>query len=77
MSIKCEKCNNKVFDSNAYLKMAAYKIEQEDIINEISKTLEDAKNTLGKKSSEYIAINEMLQTEKRILSIMNKFQNTL
>ena len=49
----------------------------EDIINEISKTLEDAKNTLGKKSSEYIAINEMLQTEKRILAIMNKFQNTL
>lgn len=77
MSIKCERCNKNVFDSNAYLKMASYKIEQEEIISNLTDKLESLKNEFGKKSVEYRDCNNMLQTEKRILNVMNKFQNTL
>lgn len=39
MSIKCSKCNNNVFDANAYLKISIMKCNQQDKVKELKDKL--------------------------------------
>ena len=40
MSIKCNKCGNKIFDSNAYLKISKVEKQQQDKVDKLIKDLE-------------------------------------
>lgn len=50
MSIKCEKCNNKIFDSRAYLKISEYERTQQEVVERCTEELKVAKEKYGKKS---------------------------
>lgn len=48
MSIKCNKCGNKIFDSNAYLKISKVEKQQQDKVDKLIKDLELSKEEFGK-----------------------------
>lgn len=48
MSIKCNKCNNNIFDANAYLKISIMKCNQQDKVNELKDKLENTKREFGR-----------------------------
>lgn len=77
MSIKCNKCNNNIFDANAYLKISIMKFNQQDKVNELKDKLENTKREFGKKSEQTIEIQRMLNIENRILNVIMQCQNTL
>lgn len=77
MSIKCNKCENKVFDSNAYLKISKIEKPQQDIVDELTERLKLAKEKFGKKSEEVMNIQRLLNIEKRILKTIWQCKNAL
>lgn len=77
MSIKCNKCENKVFDSNAYLKISKIEKPQQDIVDELTERLKLAKEKFGKKSEEVMDIQRTLNIEKRILKTIWQCKNAL
>lgn len=77
MSIKCNKCENTVFDSNAYLKISKIENDQQEIVDKLTEDLKTIKERIGKKSEEFIDIQRMLNIEKRILNIIYKCKNAL
>lgn len=77
MSIKCNKCENKVFDSNAYLKISKIEKPQQDIVDELTERLKFAKEKFGKKSEEVMDIQRTLNIEKRILKTIWQCKNAL
>lgn len=77
MSIKCSKCENKVFDSNAYLKISKIEKPQQDIVDELTERLKLAKEKFGKKSEEAMDIQRTLNIEKRILKTIWQCKNVL
>lgn len=77
MSIKCSKCENKMFDSNAYLKISKIEKSQQEIVDALTEELELAKEKYGKKSEEVTNIQNKLYIEKRILKTIWKCKNTL
>lgn len=77
MSIKCSKCENKVFDSNAYLKISKIEKPQQDIVDELTERLKLAKEKFGKKSEEAMDIQRLLNIEKRILKTIWQCKNAL
>lgn len=77
MSIKCSKCENKVFDSNAYLKISKIEKPQQDIVDELTERLKLAKEKFGKKSEEVMNIQRLLNIEKRILKTIWQCKNAL
>lgn len=77
MSIKCSKCENKVFDSNAYLKISKIEKPQQDIVDELTERLKLAKEKFGKKSEEAMDIQRTLNIEKRILKTIWQCKNAL
>lgn len=77
MSIKCNRCENKVFDSNAYLKISRIEKPQQDTVDELTEELKLAKEKFGKKSEEVNEIQKRLNIEKRILKIIWQCKNAL
>lgn len=77
MSIKCNKCGNKIFDSNAYLKISKVEKQQQDKVDKLIKDLELSKEEFGKKSSQVMEIQRILYIEKRILKIIWQCKNAL
>lgn len=77
MSIKCNKCENKVFDSNAYLKISKIEKPQQDIVDELTERLKFAKEKFGKKSEAVMDIQRTLNIEKRILKTIWQCKNAL
>lgn len=77
MSTKCNKCENRVFDSNAYLKISIIEKPQQEIVDNLTEELKLAKEKFGKKSEEVTNIQRTLNIEKRILKTIWKCKNTL
>lgn len=77
MSVKCNRCENKVFDSNAYLKISRIEKPQQDTVDELTEELKLAKEKFGKKSEEVNEIQKRLNIEKRILKIIWQCKNAL
>lgn len=77
MSMKCSKCENRVFDSNAYLKISQIEIPQQQIVDKLTSDLKSAKEKFGKKSEEVIDIQKNLSIEKRILKVIWQCKNAL
>ncbi|GAA0102439.1 hypothetical protein UT300012_31540 [Paraclostridium bifermentans] len=77
MSIKCSRCENKVFDSNAYLKMCIMENDQREKIDVIKNKLSIAKSTYGDTSDEVIVLLKELKYEVLILDTIGKCKNTL
>lgn len=77
MSTKCSKCENLVFDSNAYIKISDIERHQQEIVDSLSDKLKIAKEKYGKKSEEVIDLQKMLSIETRILKTIWKCKNTL
>lgn len=77
MSIKCKICENKIFDSNAYLKISKIEKPQQDIVDELTERLKFAKEKFGKKSEEVMNIQRILNIEKRILKTIWQCKNAL
>ena len=77
MSIKCNRCENKVFDSNAYLKISRIEKPQQDTVDELTEELKLAKEKFGKKSEEVNEIQKRLDIEKRILKTIWQCKNVL
>lgn len=67
MSIKCNKCENNVFDSNAYLKISIIERNQQEVVDRITEDLKSAKEKFGKKSEKVERIQEVLNTQNKIL----------
>lgn len=64
MSIKCNKCDNNVFDSNAYLQISKIERPQQEIVDKLIEDLKLAKEKFGKKSEEFMEIQRKLSIEK-------------
>lgn len=77
MSAKCSICGNRIFDSNAYLKISNKEKLQQDKVNELTEQLELAKEKFGKKSEEVKDIQRVLAIEKRILKTIWECKNVL
>ena len=77
MSIKCSKCESKVFDGNAYLKIAMIERPQQELVNELGEELKLAKEKYGEKSEEVMEIQRKLNIEKRILKTIWQCKNAL
>ena len=77
MSIKCNKCGNKIFDSNAYLKISKVEKQQQDLVDKLTEDLKFTKEKFGKKSEEAMNIQITLNIEKRILKTIWQCKNVL
>ena len=77
MSTKCSKCENKVFDSNAYLKISMIERPQQEVVDSLNEELKLAKEKYGKKSEEVIDIKRRLNIEKRVLKTIRQCKNAL
>lgn len=77
MSIKCNKCDNKMFDSNAYLKMSKMEEKQKENISLLKCKLEVLKELHGKDSEESIQVNQKLNIERAVLDTISKCKNAL
>lgn len=77
MSIKCSKCENRVFDSNAYLKISLIEKPQQEFVDKLNEELKLAKEKYGKESEEVINIQRRLDIEKRVLKTIWRCKNTL
>lgn len=77
MSIKCNKCENRVFDSNAYLKISQIEAPQQELVNRLMEDLKLAKEKFGKKSEEVMDIQRILNIEKRVLKTIWQCKNSL
>ena len=77
MSVKCSKCDNQVFDSKAYLKIAEIEKAQQEIVDNITEELKIAKGKYGKQSEEVIDLQRRLSIENRVLKTIWKCKNTL
>ena len=60
MSIKCNKCNNNIFDANAYLKISIMKCNQQDKVNELKDKLENTKREFGRNQNKLSKYKECL-----------------
>lgn len=76
MSIKCNKCDNLVFDSRAYLKISQMEAEQEEKINELVNKINQAKKEHSE-LTDIIALQVALEAEKRILKVIWQCKNVL
>jgi ribosomal protein L37AE/L43A len=77
MSIKCSKCENRVFDGNAYLKISIIEKPQQEIVDKLTEDLKLAKEKFGKKSEEVADIQRALNIEKRMLKTIWQCKNAL
>ncbi|MDY3960187.1 hypothetical protein [Romboutsia timonensis] len=77
MSIKCINCKNRIFDSNAYLKIAQIERLQQEIVDELNEELKLAKEEYGKKSENVIDVQRRLNIETRVLKTIWKCKNAL
>lgn len=77
MSIKCKVCENKIFDSNAYLKISKIEKTQQDLVDKLTEELKFTKEKFGKKSEEAMNIQITLNIEKRILKTIWQCKNVL
>lgn len=77
MSIKCGKCDNRVFDSNAYLKISVIEREHQEKIERLTEELNQAKSKYGKKSDLAQGIQWDINVEKLILKVIQRCKNVL
>lgn len=77
MSVKCKRCGEKIFDSNAYLKISVIERKQQDHVDQLNESLKLTKEKYGKQSEEVIDVMRNLSIEKRILSIIQECKSTL
>lgn len=72
MSIKCNRCENKVFDSNAYLKISQMEQEQQERVNRLAKKIKSLKST-----NEQLQESVKLTAEKMVLQAIQRCKNVL
>ncbi|MBC6695241.1 hypothetical protein H9L25_00415 [Terrisporobacter mayombei] len=72
MSIRCNKCENKVFDSNAYLKISEMERDQQEKVNQLAKKIKGLKST-DEQSHEAV----LLIAEKMVLQAIQQCKNVL
>ena len=65
--MKCNKCGNIVFNSNAYYEISKIETPQQELVDTLLKELKLAKTKYGKNSYEVQYIKNKLEIEKRIL----------
>lgn len=72
MSIKCEKCGNRIFDSNAYLKISELERQQQDKVKQLAKKIERLEST-----NKQLHEGCLLIAEKMVLQAIQKCKNAL
>lgn len=72
MSIKCNRCENKDFNSNAYLKISEIEKQQQDKVIQLTNKIKSLKST-----DEQLHEGTLLIAEKMVLQAIQKCKNTL
>lgn len=72
MSIRCNKCENKVFDSNAYLKISEMERDQQEKVNQLAKKIKGLKS-----ADEQLHEGALLIAEKMVLQAIQQCKNAL
>lgn len=77
MSIKCNKCENKVFDSNAYLKISQIERDHIDDLEKSKKRYDEARKKYDTNSPEVKIAMEGWLFSKALLEVVHKCKNCL